>query len=485
VSAPRNAPSPVIPATYEYVEGWGMAVGARSRVLRPKSVEEIRACYELARREKTTLGLRGTGCSYGDASVNETGHVMDLTSMNRFLAWDPRTGIATVEPGVTFEALWKRILPDGWWPKVVPGTMFPTIAGAAAMNIHGKNNYCVGTIGDAIREFDIVLPSGEVRTCSRAQHADLFHAAIGGFGMLGTFTRIVLETKRVYSGELEVTGISTRNLREMMDAIESRTAHDDYLVAWVDCFGQGDGLGRGLIHAARYLEPGVDPHPEETLAVERQELPSRILGLIPKSEVWRALRFFNHDAGMRLVNASKYFAGRLEGMSGPYRQAHAAFAFLLDYVPNWKWAYGRTDRAGLIQYQAFLPKETAYDVYRTILEENQRASIVPYLGVFKRHRPDPFWLTHSNDGWSFALDYKVTNANRDELWKHCARLTEIVLAGGGKFYFAKDLVIGQRDMLRMFPPEKTQAFLRLKRELDPEMLLQTNLYRRVFGGLSA
>ncbi len=106
-----------------------------------------------------------------------------------------------------------------------------------------------------------------------------------------------------------------------------------------------------------------------------------------------------------------------------------------------------------------------------------------YLGVFKRHRPDPFWLTHANDGWSFALDYKVTNANRDDLWKHCARLTEIVLAGRGKFYFAKDLVIGQRDMLRMFPPEKTQAFLALKRELDPEMLLQTNLYRRVFGGL--
>lgn len=480
----KRAP-PRVRSAFEYVEGWGMAVGAPSRVLRPTSVAEIVAAYELARAEKTTLGLRGTGCSYGDASVNERGHVLELTAMNRFLDWNPETGVVTVEPGVTVEQLWKRILADGWWPRVVSGTMFPTLGGTVAMNIHGKNNYAVGTIGDAVLEFDIVLPSGAVRTCSRTRDADLFHAAIGGFGMLGTFSRIVLETKRVYSGDLEVSAISTRNLGEMMDAMEARTSSADYLVAWVDCFASGDERGRGLIHVARYLEPGEDAHPEATLRVEHQDLPSRLLGVVPKSEVWRGLRLFNHDAGMRFVNATKYLAGRLEAMRGPHLQAHAAFAFLLDYVPNWKWAYGRTDRRGLIQYQAFLPKETARAVYAQMLAHNQRNGFVPYLGVFKRHRPDPFWLTHAVDGWSFALDYKVTPQNRDALWAHCAELTRMVLAGGGKFYFAKDLVIGQEDMLRMFPPEKTAAFLALKRELDPELLLQTNLYRRVFGGLLA
>jgi FAD/FMN-containing dehydrogenase len=459
-----------------------MAVGSASRVLRPRSVEEIRAAYDLARRERTTLGLRGTGCSYGDASVNDAGHVLELTHMNRFLDWNAETGVATVEPGVTVEQLWKRILPDGWWPRVVSGTMFPTIAGAVAMNIHGKNNFAVGTIGDAVREFDIVLPNGAVKTCSRARETDLFHAAIGGLGMLGTFSRIVLETKRVYSGELEVKGISHRNLREMMEYMEGHKARADYLVAWVDCFGAGDDLGRGLIHEARYLAPGEDAHPEETLRVEHQELPVTILG-VPKSEAWRVLRCFNNDPGMRLMNYVKFQAGRLESMRGPHRQPHAAFAFLLDYVPNWKWAYGRRQKRGLIQYQAFVPHETAEGVYREILERNQRAGFVPYLGVFKRHRPDPFWLTHAVDGWSLALDYKVTPENRAALWEHCAELTKTVLAGRGKFYFAKDLVIGQQDMLRMFPPEKSAAFLKLKREIDPELLLQTNLYRRVFAGL--
>ena len=106
---------------------------------------------------------------------------------------------------------------------------------------------------------------------------------------------------------------------------------------------------------------------------------------------------------------------------------------------------------------------------------------MPYLGVFKRHRPDPFWLTHAVDGWSFAMDFKVSPRQRDALWRHCAEMTEVVIGGGGKFYFAKDLVIGPGDARRFFPADKLAAFEKMKRELDPEQVLQTNLYRRVFG----
>jgi decaprenylphospho-beta-D-ribofuranose 2-oxidase len=468
--------------SFEYVEGWGMAVGAHARVLRPRSVAEVLAAFETARREKTTLGLRGTGCSYGDASVNSRGHALDLTEMRRVLAWDPERGIAELEPGVTIEQLWQKILPDGWWPPVVSGTAFPTIAGVAAMNIHGKNNFAAGTIGDWILEFDLALPRGEVVTCSRERNPDLFHAAIGGLGMLGAFTRIVLRTKHVYSGDVEVTAVRVRNLREAMEHFEARKAHVDYLVAWIDCFAGGESVGRGQIHEARYLREGEDADPARTLAVEHQHLPKSILG-VPKSEAWRALRLLNNDRGMRFLNAAKYATGRLEALQGPFRQPLAAFSFLLDYVPNWKWAYGRSEKRGLIQHQLFLPAATAHDAYVEILRRNQTSGFVPYLGVFKRHRPDPFWLTHALDGWSLALDFKVTPENREGLWKHCAELTEITLAAGGKFYFAKDLVIGPDAAKRMYPAGTLARFLKLKQESDPDSLLETDCWRRVFGGL--
>jgi len=458
-----------------------MAVGAHAKVLRPRSVEEVQQCFELARRDRKSIALRGGGNSYGDASVNEQGYVLDVSRMDRVLAFDPQTGVATLEPGVTIEKLWKTILPLGFWPRVVSGTMFPTIAGALAANIHGKNNFTVGTIGDACLEFDLVLPNGEHRVCNRQHHADLFHAAIGGFGLLGCFTRIVLQTKRVHSGNVRVRGVSTRNLREMMGYMEAQRSRADYLVGWIDCFPGGDASGRGLIHHADNLKPGEDPRPSESLRVAHQELPANLFGVFPKSQVWRILRLFNTDLGMRAINAAKYVAGQLEGMGEPYLQSHAGFSFLLDYVPNWKWAYGRErGERGLIQYQPFVPHAVAHDVHLELLARCRRAGQVPYLGVFKRHRPDPFWLTHAVDGWSFALDFKVDPSRRAELWKLCDELTEVVIAAGGRFYFAKDLVVAAEDTARFLPHDRLAAFAALKRECDPETLLEGNLYRRAF-----
>ena len=102
--------------------------------------------------------------------------------------------------------------------------------------------------------------------------------------------------------------------------------------------------------------------------------------------------------------------------------------------------------------------------------------------MLKRHKPDPFWLTHALDGWSFALDFKVTPGNRERLWKHCHEMTEIVLAAGGKFYFAKDLVLRSEDAARFYPEGRLDAFRALKRELDPEGLLTSDAWRRIEGG---
>lgn len=477
----RTAPTfPRLARGYEYVEGWGMAHGAHARVLRPKDVDGIREAFALARREGTTIAPRGTGNSYGDANVTSSGFVLETTRMDRILDFDEGSGVATCEGGVTIEQLWKHAIPRGFWPKVVSGTMYPTLGGALAMNIHGKNQFAVGTIGEHVREFDVVLPTGELVTASRERESDLFHAAIGGFGMLGVVTRVVIATKKVQSGDLEVTAKSTRDLRATMDWMESRRSKFDYLVAWIDAFGKGEGLGRGLIHAARDLGPGEDAAPERTLTVVHQELPRAILG-ISKGEVWRALRLFNHDAGMRLVNATKWTLGQHEEALGPKRQSHAAFAFLLDYVPNWKWAYGRTEKRGLIQVQPFVPAERAHEVFTAILAASQRAKLVPYLAVLKRHKPDPFWLTHGLDGWSLALDYKVQPATRAELWRLGAEITRLALDAGGRFYPAKDLVIRREDARRMWPADKLDAFLALKRRVDPTNLLQTDQSRRILG----
>lgn len=460
------------------VDAWGMTRSAMSYVYRPSTVDGVLAAMDLARRTGLTVGMRGGGCSYGDASLASEQISLDLSRMTRVLDWNPDTGVIRVEPGVTIGQMWRYAIQDGWWPYVVSGTMFPTVGGAASMNIHGKNNFRAGAIGDHVREFEIALPTGEIRRCSRTENADLFHAAIGGFGMLGCFTSLTLEMKRVHSGLLRVEPLAVSSLGELFRVFREREDRADYLVGWIDCFARGKSLGRGLIHQANYLAPGEDPRPAQTLRVELQELPDAIMGIVPKSSMWMMMKPFARNAGMRFVNYGKYVSGRRHD-GAVHLQSHAGFAFLLDYVPGWKRAYVPV---GLIQFQSFLPRDRAEDTFRAQIELAQHRGLPPYLGVFKRHQPDPFLMTHGLDGYSLALDFRVTRRNRAAVWSLADELARLVVEAGGRFYFAKDSTLTPERLEAYRAEPRVREFLDLKRACDPDETLQTDLYRRLFAG---
>ena len=461
----------------ERIEGWGMSSSALSYVSRPVNTDGICEVFSQARQTGRSVGMRGAGRSYGDAALNAENIILDLTRMRRILAWDPNSGVITVEAGVTIQQLWQYVIEDGWWPSVVSGTMFPTLGGAAAMNIHGKNNFKVGPLGDHILEFELMTPAGDVKRCSRSENSELFFAALGGFGMLGVITELTLQLKRVYSGLLHVTPIGIRNLGHLFEVFEERLPQSDYLVGWIDCFGTGESLGRGQVHQANYFKPGEDLNAAQTLKVENQELPDSILGIVPKSLMWRFMKPFVNDPGMRLINAAKYLSAVKLGDGHAHTQSHAGFAFLLDYVPNWKNAY---KPGGLVQYQSFIPKENARDVFAQQIALAQEYDLVPYLGVFKRHRPDDFLVTYAVDGYSLALDFAVRPEKRGRLLSLAAEMDRMVLDAGGRFYFAKDSALHRTSAVEAIGAERAAKFWALKQEADPENLLQTNLSRRLF-----
>lgn len=463
-------------------EGWGMSVEAVCRVVYPTSAREVQDAFDLARREGRSVAFWGNGRSYGDAALNEGNVLLDFSRMNRILEWDRHTGVIVVEPGVTLEKLWRHVLPDGFWPPVVSGTMTTSIGGLLAANAHGKNNFKHGPIGEYVDGFEFVTPDGRVRQVDRDTAPELFHAAIGGFGWLGAFTRVTLRMKKLYSGRIDVQAFTAPDLEGMFRGFERANGEDfDYVVGWVDAFGTGAGLGRGQIHAARYLEAGEDPEGQGMFTLAAQDLPPRILWVIPKSWVWRFAQPFAFRLGMRLINWARFTMMDRPSAQHRFRQPHAAFNFLLDYVPNWKFFY---KPGGLIQYQLFIPKERARDVFRRTLEICQQARLEPWLVVMKRHRTDPFWLSHAVDGYSWALDFPVHDGRREDLWRLTRLLDEMVVEAGGRFYFAKDAVVSPDAVRRSLGPELLARFLDLKRAVDPEGLLQGNLWRRVMAPIA-
>ena len=462
----------------EDVRGFGMAVGGPGSVLRPTTVDQIREAFADVRARGGTIALRGAGQSYGDAATSRNGHVLDLSRMNRMLGFDPTTGTATVEPGVTVRDLWRHAIAYGFWPRVVSGTMAVSMGGAAAMNIHGKNNFALGSFGECVKSFDLLTPRGDLVHCTRESEPELFHAAISGFGMLGCFTRLEIETKRVHSGRLRVWGIVARDLDHNLQILEDLGSQADYLVAWLDLHAKGSGLGRGLMHRADQLKSGEDPEGVRYFDPMLQDVPGKLFGVVPKGWLWPGMWGAVHLRQVALVNWLKFQAGAREERHSPHLQTHGAFHFLLDYVPRWHWM---TKPGGLIQFQPFVPKAHGSRVLRTMIERCHTAGHVPYLGVLKRHRPDPFLMTHAVDGYSLAMDFAVSSnaARRAELWKLCQDLAEVVLEAGGRFYYAKDAVLLQSSFARVHGDASVSRFAALKQKWDPDRLLQTDLSRRL------
>jgi len=466
-------------AAWQVQSGFGRSVRAACRTVAPGSIDELAEVFRLARSEGLSVAFRGAGRSYGDAAMNREGLVVDLRQLDGMLAWDPQAGIAEVRGGLTMEGLWRRTIQDGFWPAVVPGTMFPTLAGCASMNVHGKNNFAAGPFGEHVLELELLTAKGETLRCSPTENPEVFTAAIGGLGMLGAITRLKLQLKKVHSGRLRVTPVAAPNLEAMFDAFEARLPRADYLVGWLDSFPRGAGLGRGVIHQANYLHAGEDPDGAAWLNVERQGLPPSIFGF-PKHQIWRVLRLFRSKPTWRLVNAAQYQKAAW-GSKRPYLQSHVAFAFLLDYVPNWRLAYGRE---GFIQIQIFVPHAAARETFRDVLRIAHDHGEPSFLSVMKRHRPDGFLLTHALDGWSLAMDHRVTARNREEIWKLAHDVHQRVRAAGGKFYFAKDAALRPDDVLQSYGAQTLSRFSAIKRRLDPDGLFASDLVRRVLPQLA-
>ena len=456
------------------VPAWGLASAAFCHVHRVTDEVGVRQVFDIARRYGLSVGFRGSGQSYGDAALNGEALLLDLSGMQRILDWNPESGVITAEPGVTIGQLWRQTISSGWWPPVVPGTMQPTLGGCAAMNIHGKNHWRSGSFGEHVLAFSALLPGGEVVHCSPTEDSELFYGFLGSFGMLGCFLSITLQMKRAESGSVRVSAFTAPTIDSMLELVDMHK-EEDYVVGWVDCISDGLRLGRGVVHTANHLLPSKSDANVVLDEYSKHELPSVLFGVLPRDWVWRLLCILNHRPGWQLINIFRYYIG-LWRNGHTFIQSLPQFNFLLDYVPDWRRVFLP---GGFIQYQCFVPEDKAADAFAAVLRRCRERGLCAHLGVIKRHRPDGFLVSCNLDGFSLALDFRVSERNRPRLAALAEELDEIVLAVGGRFYFAKDSTLHPESARAFLGPDTLSQLANLKMRCDPHGLLQNNLSRRL------
>lgn len=199
----------------------------------------------------------GNGRSYGDVGLNNGGALLLTRGLDRFITFDPATGVLRAEAGVLLSEILALIVPQGWFLSVTPGTRFVTLGGAIANDVHGKNHHFAGSFGCHVRAFELLRSDGERLHCTPEQHGDWFQATIGGLGLTGLITWVEIQLQRIANLWIVMENRRFGSLDEFLALDAEYESRYPYIVSRIDCAAAGRALGRGIYMAGRHAPPGI------------------------------------------------------------------------------------------------------------------------------------------------------------------------------------------------------------------------------------
>src|SRR5579871_1739440 len=121
----------------------------------------------------------GMGRSLGDSCLNDGNALLATRGLDRVISFDAESGRLIAEAGITFDAIMRMSIPQGWFLPVTPGTRFVSLGGAVANDVHGKNHHCAGTFGCHVLRFELRRSDGSRLVCSAEENKAWFRATIG------------------------------------------------------------------------------------------------------------------------------------------------------------------------------------------------------------------------------------------------------------------------------------------------------------------
>jgi FAD/FMN-containing dehydrogenase len=394
----------------------------------------------------------GMGRSYGDVCLLKEGTLLQTTSMNRLLAFDPETGVLTAEAGITLAQILDFSVPRGFFLPVSPGTKYVTLGGAIANDIHGKNHEAAGSFGNHVPQFELVRSNGARMLCSATENPDYFAATIGGMGLTGVITWAQLRLKPIVSRKIDYEGIQFHGIDEFIE-LKNRYKHVEYTVSWVDCVSTGKNFARGIFMLGDHSkEPGeLTPSPKPKL-VFPMEAPGFLLNKYSISAFNTV--FFHKQIKAHVKTVQDY----------------EPFFYPLDAVLKWNRMYGKS---GLLQFQYAIPWEHAKEGTIAILKEIAKSGQASFLAVLKTFGDVPSlgMMSFPLGGFMFALDFPIKEGVSFPLMQ---RLGDMTREFGGRLYSAKDACMTAEQFKAFYP--QWEKFARYK---DPA--ITSSFWERVTG----
>ena len=440
-----------------------------ARIVRPQTCRELCTLVGAAARTGTPLAVAGGRHAMGAQQFAIGNTLVDASSLNRVLSFDPHAGLIEVESGIQWPAL-VRLLHDrqptgqpapGWAiAQKQTGADRLSLGGALSANVHGRGLTMKPFVAD-VESFVLIAADGSPRTCSRSENPDYFRLAAGGYGLFGLVYSIKLRLARRRKLRRVVTELTSDALPSAFDRrIAEGFLYGDFQFAIDD--RSGDFLRRGVFSCYQPVDDAT-PMPADP----RELSPAAWCDLIHLAHADKAAAYRQY-ADYYLSTSGQLYWSDLHQLSTYIDDYHAA----LRLSPA-------SHRSSEVITELYVPRHKLTPFLDALAAElrTRRADVI-YGTVRLIERDDETFLPWATQRSACV----VLNLHVDHAPAPLARaadafrgLIDVAIAFGGSYYLTYHKWATPEQVETCYP--QFRRFLALKREYDPSEVFQSDWYR--------
>jgi len=438
------------------------------RVVRPDSVEAIQETVRAARAEGRSVSIAGGRHAMGGQQFGAGTIHVDMSGMNRLLAFDRNRGEVEVEAGIQWPDLVAQLIDQQEGESIQWGIAQKqtgadrlSIGGALSANVHGRGLARKPFIDDVVR-FTLVDANGDLVSCSREEHADLFRLAIGGYGLFGVIATVTLRLIRRAKVERVV---AMGDIATIMDEFDARIAagytYGDFQFA-ID--PHGDDFLRGGIFSCYRPVPDDTPSPPDQPALSRA--------------AWQQLLFLAHTN--KRAGVDSYTAHYLTTNGAiAWSDLHQMTDYTDDYHAALDQYLGVTEKATEMITEIYVPRSDLARFMADVREDFRANDVDLIYGTIRLiERDDESFLAWARDRWAciiFNLHVVHTEEGLERGAAAFRRLIDHAIRYGGSYYLTYHRWADRAQVEECYP--QFAEFLRMKRQYDPEERFRSEWYR--------
>lgn len=342
---------------------------------------------------------QGAGVSYIPLSFGSNATVVDMSSFDRVLYFDPEQQFVEVEAGISLGKLYSFLLEKGFYLPVQPGHPQITVGGCISCNVHGKNQFREGLFCDHVRALRIFHPKHGVVNVSRQERSELFALSCGGFGLTGILLSATLSIRKIPNHFVSVDYLATKNLEDCAEKMFAQQAESDLLYSWNNLGSWNDYQGEGFLVRGKFADT--------SLAVRSGKAKWKQITI--KERPRFPINFY-YPPLIRALN----FGFSLQHLRWKKSEGFSFFDFNFP-ISRKTIYYDFFGPQGFIEHQVLIPTQRVksyFEQFRKLACRRKPSIVLASAKVFSGERS---FLNFSGKGLSFSIDLPQSQQSRSFL----------------------------------------------------------------------